>query len=158
MMILKDKESHLNLSFLNVHGFNCMVFASSENRRWFGCGAQGHHVRSCPSTIAAGEAASEAPWSSAAAVAGLTSASATALGDSAVVVGPVAPVPMAPFTEGVPPTAGSPSVVEAPVTVEKSIVWDRPKALFDPSVEEAFVSQSDSEVEQPMDETRVCHK
>lgn len=116
MRILKDKESHLNVSSLNVHGFNYMVFVSSENLRWFGCETEGHHVRSCPSTIATGGAASEASRSSAATVVGLAPASAAALGDSAVVVGLVAPVPMALFAEGVPPNG------RESITVEKSIV------------------------------------
>ncbi|CAF94292.1 unnamed protein product [Tetraodon nigroviridis] len=49
MMILKDKESDLNLSFsINVEGYNYMAFASSESMRCFGCGAEGHQIRSCP--------------------------------------------------------------------------------------------------------------
>lgn len=46
MIILKDKESHLNLSFSrNIEGY--MVFVSLENIRGFGCEAKKHLVRSC---------------------------------------------------------------------------------------------------------------
>lgn len=42
--------------------------------------------------------------------------------ESAVVVVPVAPAPVVALAEGVPPTAESPLVMEALVTVENSIV------------------------------------
>lgn len=74
--------------------------------RCFGCGAERHQSRSCPDKCAAqsaqpaatGGAASEAPRSFAAAMAG-----------------PVAPVPIVALAEGAPPTVEWPSVVEAPV-------------------------------------------
>lgn len=48
MMFLKDKESHLNLSFsINVEGYNYMVFATSESMKCFGCGAGLHQICSC---------------------------------------------------------------------------------------------------------------
>lgn len=52
-----------------------------------------------------------------------------ALGDSAIFAGPMAPVPMAALAEGVFPTAGSSSVVEALVAVENSIVRECPEAF-----------------------------
>lgn len=78
IMILKDKETHLNLFLsINLDEYNYMVFVFYENMRFFGCGAEGYQVRSCTEKcgtqlaqpVAAG-AASEAPWSFAAAVAG----------------------------------------------------------------------------------------
>lgn len=48
-MILKDNAGELNLSFtFKIEGFNYMVFASSESMKCFGCGGEGHLIRSCP--------------------------------------------------------------------------------------------------------------
>ena len=48
-MALKEKDRCLNLSFTKkVDGYNYRVFASSENMKCFGCGAEGHQIRSCP--------------------------------------------------------------------------------------------------------------
>lgn len=44
------------------------------------------------------------------------------------------------LAEGVPPTADSPSVVEALVVMENSIVGESPEALFDPSADEGLLS------------------
>ncbi|TWW81704.1 hypothetical protein D4764_01G0015190 [Takifugu flavidus] len=131
-----------------------MVFASSENMRCFGCGAEGHQVHSCPEkcgaqwtqpamAVAAAGPVSAFPQSfAAAAVAGTAPAPVTVPVDSAVVVVPVAPTPVVALAEGVSPTAVLPLVMEAPVTVENNIVGESPGALFDPSVDETFVSQS----------------
>ena len=48
-MVLKDNSTDLNLSFnFKVDGFNYMVFASSDTMKCFGCGVEGHLIRSCP--------------------------------------------------------------------------------------------------------------
>ena len=48
-IVLKDKTDDLNLSFnFKVDGFNYMVFATSETMKCFGCGVEGHLIRSCP--------------------------------------------------------------------------------------------------------------
>lgn len=62
------------------------------------------------------------------------------------------------LAEGVHPTADSPSVVEALVVMENSIVGECPEAFFDPSADETFVLQSDRESEQPMDDMIVVRK
>ena len=47
-IVLKEKTD-LNLSFnFKVEGFNYMVFATSETMKCFGCGVEGHLIRSCP--------------------------------------------------------------------------------------------------------------
>uniref|UniRef100_A0A0S7EW84 YTX1 n=1 Tax=Poeciliopsis prolifica TaxID=188132 RepID=A0A0S7EW84_9TELE len=51
-MILKDMANELSLSFnFKVDGFNYVVFASSENMKCFGCGAEGHIIRACPEKL-----------------------------------------------------------------------------------------------------------
>ncbi|KAL4009126.1 hypothetical protein ACER0C_002978 [Sarotherodon galilaeus] len=51
-MILKDPAGELNLSFsFKIEGFNYMVFASSESMKCFGCGGEGHLIRSCPERL-----------------------------------------------------------------------------------------------------------
>ena len=48
-MVLKDPAHDLNLSFsFGVDGYNYMVFATSETMKCFGCGVEGHLIRSCP--------------------------------------------------------------------------------------------------------------
>ncbi|KAI3363559.1 hypothetical protein L3Q82_012167 [Scortum barcoo] len=48
-MVLRENSDELNLSFnFKVDGFSYMVFATSETMKCFGCGAQGHLIRSCP--------------------------------------------------------------------------------------------------------------
>ena len=48
-IVFKDKTDDLNLSFnFKVDGFNYMVFATSETMKCFGCGVEGHLIRSCP--------------------------------------------------------------------------------------------------------------
>ncbi|KAE8284778.1 Transposon TX1 uncharacterized 82 kDa protein ORF 1 [Larimichthys crocea] len=48
-MVLKDPTTDLNLSFsFKVDGFNYMVFATNETMKCFGCGIEGHLIRSCP--------------------------------------------------------------------------------------------------------------
>ncbi|KAI3369169.1 hypothetical protein L3Q82_026128 [Scortum barcoo] len=48
-MILKDADSHLNLTLnFKVDGFNYNVFVTSETMKCFGCGAEGHLIRTCP--------------------------------------------------------------------------------------------------------------
>ncbi|KAE8277540.1 Transposon TX1 uncharacterized 82 kDa protein ORF 1 [Larimichthys crocea] len=48
-MVLKDPTTDLNLSFsFKVDGFNYMVFATTETMKCFGCGTEGHLIRSCP--------------------------------------------------------------------------------------------------------------
>lgn len=46
-MVLKENELNLTLNF-KVDGFNYTVFASSDNMKCFGCGVEGHLIRSCP--------------------------------------------------------------------------------------------------------------
>ncbi len=47
-MILKDPTRELHLSFsFKVEGYSYVVFATSENMKCFGCGAEGHLIRSC---------------------------------------------------------------------------------------------------------------
>ncbi|KAI3357946.1 hypothetical protein L3Q82_016322 [Scortum barcoo] len=56
-MVLKDNTAELNLSFnFKVEGFNYMVFATSETMKCFGCGAEGHLIRSCPGIVLQGQA------------------------------------------------------------------------------------------------------
>ncbi|KAI3355856.1 hypothetical protein L3Q82_004226 [Scortum barcoo] len=48
-MVLRENSAELNLSFnFKVDGFSYMVFATSETMKCFGCGAEGHLIRSCP--------------------------------------------------------------------------------------------------------------
>ena len=57
-MILKDRKTDLSLSFsFKVDGFNYVVFVSSETMKCFGCGAEGHMIRSCPGGCGARRAA-----------------------------------------------------------------------------------------------------
>ncbi|CAF90186.1 unnamed protein product [Tetraodon nigroviridis] len=115
-MILKDKESDLNLSFsINVKGYKYMVSASSESMRYFGCGAEGHQIRSCPGkcgaqsaqpavAAAAGRAMSETLQSFATAVAGTAPAPAAVVVNTPGVAEPVVPALMEALAEGVPLT------------------------------------------------------
>ena len=57
-MILKERNTDLSLSFsFKVDGFNYVVFVSSETMKCFGCGGEGHLVRSCPRDCGARRAA-----------------------------------------------------------------------------------------------------
>lgn len=48
-MVLKDTTSDLNLSCtFKIDNFPYMVFVTTEHMKCFGCGAEGHLVRSCP--------------------------------------------------------------------------------------------------------------
>ena len=67
-MVLKDPAHDLNLSFsFKVDGYNYMVFATSETMKCFGCGVEGHLIRSCPERggtrqpVAAAAAAASTP-------------------------------------------------------------------------------------------------
>lgn len=114
MMILKDIESHLNLSFsLNIDAFNYMVFASLENMRYFGCGAVGHQVCSCPEKCGVQSGPSRLWLLLQVRFRGLLVA----------------------LAEGLLPTAESLSVAGAPIVVENSIAEEYPDALFNPSVD-----------------------
>lgn len=103
LMILKVKEGHLNLSFsLNVDVY--MVFASSENMRCFGCGLL--LPREMWSSIGSAGCGCCCWWGSAVFCCSCGRsgpASAMALSDSAVVVGPAASVLTVAPTEGAPP-------------------------------------------------------
>lgn len=148
------------------------MFVSSENLKCFGYGAEGHQVRSCPEkcgaqwaqlamAVATAGPVSVFPQSAAASaadMAGLAPAPVALLADSAIVVVPVTSAPVVPLAEGVPPTAESPLVMEAPITVENSTVGESLGALLDPSVDKTFVSQSGSISEQPMDDIIVVRK
>lgn len=47
-MTLIDPTSDLNLSLdFRIDGFNYVVFATAETMKCFGCGAEGHLIRSC---------------------------------------------------------------------------------------------------------------
>lgn len=51
-MVLKDNSADLNLSFsFRIDDFKYMVFATSETMKRFGCGAEGHLIRSCPENL-----------------------------------------------------------------------------------------------------------
>ena len=57
-MILKERNTDLSLSFsFKVDGFNYVVFVSSETMKCFGCGGEGHLVRTCPRDCGARRAA-----------------------------------------------------------------------------------------------------
>ena len=57
-MILKERNTDLSLSFsFKVNGLNYLVFVSSETMKCFGCGGEGHLVRSCPRDCGARRAA-----------------------------------------------------------------------------------------------------
>lgn len=67
----RHTASELNLSFsFKIEGFNYMVFALSESKKCFGCGGEGHLIRSCPERLrntqpavdAVGERVPLMPW------------------------------------------------------------------------------------------------
>ena len=48
-MILNDRTHELKVTFkLTVDGFEYTLFATTENMKCFGCGEEGHLVKSCP--------------------------------------------------------------------------------------------------------------
>ncbi|KAG9283734.1 hypothetical protein AMEX_G2536 [Astyanax mexicanus] len=48
-MVLNDNAEELNLALrFKIDGFDYVVFATTETMKCFGCGAEGHLVRSCP--------------------------------------------------------------------------------------------------------------
>ncbi|CAF92714.1 unnamed protein product, partial [Tetraodon nigroviridis] len=144
MMILQDKQSDLNLSFsISVEGFNYMVFASSESMRCFGCGAEGHQVRSCPGNHGA---AGGAPRSFAAAV---------VVANVPVGAEPVAPAPMEALAEEAPPTVEPSPAGEAPTPDQGSAIEGAPKTTVHPPVDDSLMSQSPSEDEETMGDVKV---
>uniref|UniRef100_A0A8C9ZEA2 CCHC-type domain-containing protein n=1 Tax=Sander lucioperca TaxID=283035 RepID=A0A8C9ZEA2_SANLU len=64
-MILKDNAADLNLTFsFKVEGFSYVVFVTSDSMKCFGCGEEGHLVRSCsrrPAPEPAGPGGSDEP-------------------------------------------------------------------------------------------------
>ena len=118
-MILKERNTDLSLSFsFKVDGFNYVVFVSSETMKCFGCGGEGHLVRSCPKDCGAQRAAAggDPPVAAAAAPGGdpPVAAAAAAEGDPpvAAAAGGDPPVGAAAAPGGDPP-----DVTPAPVTV-----------------------------------------
>lgn len=68
---------------------------------------------------------------------------------------PVAPVLTVALAGVIPPTEGSPSVVEALAAVENSSVWEFLKTSIHLSMDEPVVSQYWSEDQQPTDNIKV---
>ncbi|KAL6483799.1 hypothetical protein MHYP_G00086710 [Metynnis hypsauchen] len=51
-MILKDNADELNASFkFRIDNFDYTVFATTETMKCFGCGGDGHLIRSCPERL-----------------------------------------------------------------------------------------------------------
>ena len=117
-MILNKRDEELNLRFLiKVDDYEYVIFASSSVMKCFGCGGEGHTVKSCP---ASGGPAPPGPGGSAAAGAAAPAAPAAppARVERRAAAWRAAPAAGEPL--GLPPAAGSVASSERSITEERA--------------------------------------
>uniref|UniRef100_A0A3Q3EXU5 CCHC-type domain-containing protein n=1 Tax=Labrus bergylta TaxID=56723 RepID=A0A3Q3EXU5_9LABR len=139
-MVMKNNSDDLNLSFnFKVDGFNYMVFATSATMKCFGCGAEGHLIRSCP------EKNVHVRGNTQAAPAAEVTAAAVTPGPSAVTPGPSAVTP------------GPSAVTPGPSAVKSESFQGSTKAVKKDRKTGAGRAESDSELMSTQEEGPVTY-